>query len=79
MYNKGDKQQGTQNIGIGWEDPAVIRHSDGSIEFELGRKVNAKDLIIEYYCLDETYTYSPLVIDNDKIVEKLIRFLLLVI
>lgn len=59
----------TAQIGIGWTDPSVINLPDGGIEFEVGRKVNAEDLILDLYAVSDSYN-AP-VKNQDAILEKI--------
>ncbi len=70
VHYAGDIHQTMLNIGLSWDDPAVIYHEDGSMEFELGRKVNPVDLIPFFYRLDDSYENSALMENYDEIINK---------
>ena len=71
VHFKGDKTPGMQDIGLGWDDPSVVRNPDGSIEFEVGRKFEGKDFIPFFYRVNDSYQYSPLVKNHDEIVNRI--------
>ncbi|TYP73668.1 hypothetical protein BD809_105259 [Aquimarina intermedia] len=60
IYKKGDVNLGIQNIGVDWEDPAVIRTADGGIEFQLGSAVQPEDLMMNLYRLEDSYASNTL-------------------
>lgn len=76
IYNSSYSNLGVDNIGVGWEDPSVIRRSDGGIEFELGKRVKPEDLEIFIYRLQKPYTYNSLLKDQDGVLEKINNVLL---
>ena len=71
VHYKGDKTGGMQDIGLSWDDPTVVRHPDGSMEFTVGVKVKYKDFVPFFYRLDDSYENSPLVGNHDDIVNKI--------
>jgi hypothetical protein len=71
IYPESKFNSSYNNIGIGWEDPSVIRLPDGGIEFELGRKVAYTDLEMFLYRMDDSYSHHPLLKDYDAIQEKI--------
>ncbi len=71
IYKKDKFNWGIENIGIDWEDPSVIRTPDGGIEFEVGRKINPEDLIMNLYRLQDSYDYGTLLKDHNVILKKI--------
>ncbi len=71
VYKQGNFDWVAENIGIDWEDPSVIRTSDGGIEFEFGRKVKPEDLIMNLYRLKDSYSYNPLLENHNQILKKI--------
>ncbi len=71
IYEKGNFGPKTQNIGVDWEDPSVIRHPDGSIEFEVGKRVKPEDLVMNLYRLQDHYPNYPLIKNHDLILQKI--------
>ncbi|MDO5986472.1 hypothetical protein Q4Q39_03545 [Flavivirga amylovorans] len=75
-YKQGELNSVIANIGIGWEDPSVIRTPDGGIEFEVGRKIKYTDLVMHLYRLQNSYSHHILLKDHDIILEKINNLLL---
>lgn len=71
VYNKEVNNLGVENIGVGWENPAVTRLPDGGIEFELGRKTKVEELEIFLYRLNDSYAYDGLFEEQDSVLEKI--------
>ncbi|AUP78096.1 hypothetical protein [Flavivirga eckloniae] len=71
VYKQGEFNSGIENIGIGWEDPSMIRTPDGGIEFEVGRKVKYTDLVMDLFRLKDSYSSYTLLKDHDNILEKI--------
>ncbi len=76
VYQQDEFHWGIQNIGVGWEDPSIIRTPDGGIEFEVGRKIKHEDLVLNLYRLEDSYSYGTLLKDHDQILEKINKVLL---
>lgn len=76
VYKQGEFSWGIENIGVDWEDPAVIRTPDGGIEFEVGRKVKFEDLKMNLYRIQDAYSYGTLLKDHHIIIEKINEILL---
>lgn len=70
VHYKGDEAAGMEDLGLSWDDPTVVRHSDGSMEFSVGVKVKFKDFVPFFYRLDDSYEKSPLAENHDEIVNK---------
>lgn len=70
VHYKGVQAPGMQDLGLSWDEPTVVRHSDGSMEFSVGVKVKFKDFVPFFYRLDDSYENSPLAENHDDIVNK---------
>ncbi|WP_062053852.1 hypothetical protein [Aquimarina longa] len=76
VYKQDKFNWGIENIGIGWEDPSVIRTPDGGMEFEIGYKTKPEDLIMNLYRLDDSYSYGTLLKNHNSIIKKINDILL---
>lgn len=71
VYKQDEFNWGIENIGVGWDDPAVTRTPDGGIEFEAGIEVKFEDLVMCLYRLNDTYSYGELLKNNDEILRRI--------
>lgn len=71
VYRQDQFNWGIERIGIGWEDPSVIKTPDGGMEFNVGHKPNPEDLVMNLYGLQDSSTYGALLEDHDVLIKEL--------
>ena len=60
-----------ESITVVWDDPSVVYTPDGGMEFEMGHKVDEKDLVLTLFRLQENYTFAAPLKNQEAVFDKI--------
>jgi len=66
IYKAGKYMSNVEAITLTWQDPSVIYHDDGSMEFEVGNHITAENLVLTLYGLKDVYA-DQVVLENQQV------------
>lgn len=72
MYKSGGGYiSPVESITVVWDDPSVVYTPDGGMEFQVGHKVDEKDLVLTLFRLQESYTFQKPLENQEVIFDKI--------
>jgi hypothetical protein len=71
FYKSGGYINPVESVTLRWEASTVTYTPDGGMEFEIGRKITEEDLVLTLYGVQDTYTFSAPLEDQETVFNKI--------
>jgi hypothetical protein len=71
IYKSSGYINPVESITLRWEDSTVTYTPDGGMELEIGRKVTEEDLVLTLYGVQDAYTFSAPLEDQETVFNKI--------